>query len=74
MNVQTANTYKLKVKDIITVVLLALINVVIFFVGSFLYVTPITILLMPVNNLGGEVWRGGENEKSAPANMSRGAA
>ena len=48
MNVQTANTYKLKVKDIITVVLLALINVVIFFAGSFLYVTPITILLMPV--------------------------
>lgn len=48
MNMQTANTKKLKVKDIITVVLLSLINVVIFFAGSFLYSTPITILLMPV--------------------------
>ena len=45
---QTANTQKLKVKDIITVALLSLINVVIFFAGSFLYVTPITILLMPI--------------------------
>ena len=48
MNMQTANTQKLKVKDIITVALLSLINVVIFFAGSFLYVTPITILLMPI--------------------------
>lgn len=39
---------KLKVKDIITVVLLALINVVVFFASSLLYVTPITIILMPV--------------------------
>lgn len=39
---------KLKVKDIITVVLLALINVVIFFASSLLYLTPITIVLMPV--------------------------
>lgn len=39
---------KLKVKDIITVVLLALINIVIFFASSLLYITPITIVLMPV--------------------------
>ena len=39
---------KLKIKDIITVVLLALINVVIFFASSLLYATPITIILMPV--------------------------
>ena len=44
----TANPNKLKVKDIITVVLLALINVVIFFASSALYATPITIILMPV--------------------------
>lgn len=43
----TANK-KLKVKDIITVVLLALINVVIFFASSLLYATPVTIMLMPV--------------------------
>ena len=48
MNMQTVNTKKLKVKDIITVALLSLINVVIFFAGSFLYATPVTILLMPV--------------------------
>ena len=36
----TANPNKLKVKDIITVVLLALINVVIFFASSVLYATP----------------------------------
>ena len=42
------NTSKLKVKDIITVTLLALINVVIFFVSSFLYALPITIVLMPI--------------------------
>ncbi len=45
---KTANTNKLKVKDIITVVLLALINVVIFFASSLLYATPVTIILMPV--------------------------
>lgn len=39
---------KLKVKDIFTVVLLALINVVIFFASSLLYATPVTIMLMPV--------------------------
>lgn len=44
----TASTNKLKVKDIITVVLLALINVVVFFASSLLYVTPVTIILMPV--------------------------
>ena len=45
---KTASTNKLKTKDIITVVLLALINVVIFFASSLLYATPITIILMPV--------------------------
>ena len=38
----------LHTKDIITAVLLSLINIVIFSVGSFMYFTPITILLMPV--------------------------
>ena len=45
---KTASTNKLKIKDIITVVLLSLINVVIFFASSLLYATPITIILMPV--------------------------
>lgn len=45
---KTTSTNKLKIKDIFTVVLLALINVVIFFASSLLYVTPITIILMPV--------------------------
>lgn len=45
---KTENANKLKVKDIITVVLLALINVVIFFASSLLYATPVTIILMPV--------------------------
>ena len=45
---KNATANKLKVKDIITVVLLALINVVIFFASSLLYATPITIILMPV--------------------------
>ncbi len=45
---KTISTNKLKIKDIITVVLLALINVVIFFASSLLYATPITIILMPV--------------------------
>ena len=44
----TATANKLKIKDIITVVLLALINVVLFFASSVLYATPITIILMPV--------------------------
>ena len=44
----TASTNKLKVKDIITVVLQALINVVVFFASSLLYATPVTIILMPV--------------------------
>ena len=47
MSNSTANN-KLKVRDIITVVLLALINVVIFFASSLLYATPVTIILMPV--------------------------
>lgn len=38
----------LSVKDIILVTLLSLINVVIFFSGSFLYLTPVTIMLMPI--------------------------
>lgn len=42
------NTSRLKIKDIITVTLLSLINVVIFFISSFLYVLPITIVLMPI--------------------------
>lgn len=46
MSIATAN--KLKIKDVITVVLLALINVVIFFASSVLYATPATIILMPV--------------------------
>lgn len=45
---KTASTNKLKIKDIITVVLLALINVVIFFASSLLYATPIAIILTPV--------------------------
>ncbi len=45
---KTATTNKLKIKDIITIVLLSLINVVIFFASSLLYATPITIILMPV--------------------------
>lgn len=42
------NTSKLKIKDIITVTLLTLINVVIFFASSLLYALPITIVLMPI--------------------------
>ena len=45
---KTATTNKLKIKDIITVVLLSLINVVIFFASALLYISPITIILMPV--------------------------
>lgn len=39
---------RLKTKDVITVVLLSLINIVIFSLGSFLYATPVTVLLMPI--------------------------
>lgn len=42
------NSQKLKIKDIIMVTLLTLINVLIFMLGSLLYVTPVTILMMPV--------------------------
>lgn len=42
------NTNNLKIKDCIMVVLLSLINIVIFGLGSFLYATPVTVLLMPV--------------------------
>lgn len=38
----------LKRKDIITITLLTLINVIIFMAGSFFYISPITILAMPV--------------------------
>ena len=41
-------TDKLRIKDIITVTLLSLINIIIFSLGTFLYATPITLLLMPV--------------------------
>ncbi len=44
----TTKNNKLKVRDIIAVVLLSLINVVILFASSLLYATPITIILMPV--------------------------
>ena len=39
---------KMKSKDVITVVLMSLINIIIFGFGSFLYLSPITILMMPV--------------------------
>ena len=42
------DTSKLKIKDIITVTLLTLINIVIFFASSVLYALPITIVLMPI--------------------------
>ena len=42
------DSQKLKIKDIITITLLALINVILFMFSSLLYVTPITTLLMPV--------------------------
>lgn len=42
------NTKKLKSRDMITVALLSLVNIVIFLAGTFLYLTPITVLLMPV--------------------------
>ena len=58
----TANPNKLKVKDIITVVLLALINVVIFFASSVLYATPITIILMRCFS---PCWRASSTSSSA---------
>ena len=42
------NKSRLKVKDIITVTLLSLCNILIFALGTLMYVTPITILLTPV--------------------------
>ena len=60
---RTANPNKLKVKDIITVVLLALINVVIFFASSVLYATPITIILMP--GCFSPCWRASSTSSSA---------
>lgn len=42
------DSQKLKMKDIITITLLTLINVLLFMASSILYVTPITILMMPV--------------------------
>ena len=48
MNGETSRKDKLKIKDVMTVVLLALINIVIFGLSTFLYLTPVTILLMPV--------------------------
>ena len=42
------NTERSKTKWVITVVLLSLVNLIIFSVGSIMYLTPITILLMPV--------------------------
>lgn len=42
------NKNKLKAKDIITITLLSLCNILIFSLGTFMYATPITILLTPV--------------------------
>ena len=42
------NMQKLKTKDIITVVLMSLVNIFIFGFSSLLYFNPFTILLMPV--------------------------
>ena len=41
-------TKNMKIKDVLTVVLLSLINIVIFGFGTFFYLTPITVLLMPI--------------------------
>lgn len=48
MSGETSRKDKLKTKDVITVVLLALINILVFGLSTFLYLTPITIVLMPV--------------------------
>ncbi len=45
---KTATPNRRKIKDIITVVLLALIHVTIFFASSLLYAAPTAIILMPV--------------------------
>lgn len=42
------NENKLKSKDIITVTLLSLCNILIFSLGTFMYATPITIVLTPI--------------------------
>lgn len=42
------NSEKLNIKDIITVVLLSLINILIYMSASLLYASPVTILLMPI--------------------------
>ena len=42
------NKTRLKAKDIITVTLLSLCNILIFSLGTFMYATPITIILTPV--------------------------
>lgn len=42
------NKNSLKVKDIVTVTLLSLCNILIFSLGTFMYATPMTILLTPV--------------------------
>ena len=42
------NKDRLKVKDVVTVTLLSLCNILIFSLGTFMYATPITILLTPV--------------------------
>ncbi len=39
---------KLKTKDLFTITPLTLVNVIIFLAGSFFYISPITILAMPV--------------------------
>ena len=48
MNTNVKNRQKMNTRDIFTVVLLALINVVLFFASALLYATPITIMLMPI--------------------------
>ena len=42
------NKNGLKVKDVVTVTLLSLCNILVFSLGTFMYATPITILLTPV--------------------------
>ena len=42
------NNSKMKIKDIITVTLLTLCNILIYCIGIFTYATPITVLLTPV--------------------------
>ena len=48
MSQEINHSEKMKTKDVITVTLLTLINLVIFGFSSFLYIAPVTILLMPV--------------------------